>query len=45
LDDEKLAIAKALLAQHEQFTVAAVARQVGVNPTTLYRYLPAPRST
>lgn len=45
LDDEKLAIAKALLAQPDQFTVAAVAKQVGVSPATLYRYFPAPRST
>lgn len=43
LDDEKLAVARALLAQPD-FTVAAVARQVGVSPATLYRYLPAPRS-
>lgn len=44
LDDEKLLIAKALLAQPD-ITVAAVAKQVGVSPATLYRYLPAPRST
>ena len=45
LDAEKLAIAQALLARGpEEFTVAAVAKHVGVSPATLYRYLPAPRS-
>lgn len=44
LDDEKIAVAKALLAQ-PGFTVASIAKQVGVSPATLYRHLPAPRST
>lgn len=44
LDDEKLAVARALLTQ-SNFTVAAVAKQVGVSPATLYRYIPAPRSS
>lgn len=43
LDEEKLAIARALLAQPD-ITVARVAQQIGVSPATLYRYIPAPRS-
>lgn len=44
LDAEKLAVARALLARPE-FTVGLVAKQVGVSPATLYRYLPAARAT
>lgn len=43
LDDEKIAMARALLAQ-PNFTVAAVAKQIGVSPATLYRHLPAARA-
>lgn len=43
LDDDKLAVAKTLLANSDM-TVAAVAKQIGTSPATLYRYLPAARA-
>jgi DNA invertase Pin-like site-specific DNA recombinase len=43
LDEEKLAVAKTLLTNSDM-TVAAVAKQIGTSPATLYRYLPAARS-
>lgn len=43
LDDEKLAVAKTLLANSDM-TVTAIAKQIGTTPATLYRYLPAARS-
>jgi len=43
LDDEKLAVAKTLLANSDM-TVAAVAKQIGTSAATLYRYLPAARA-
>ena len=42
LDDQKLAVAQTLLANSEM-SVAAVAKQIGTSPATLYRYLPAAR--
>lgn len=43
LNDDKLAVAKTLLANSDM-TVAAVAKQIGTSPATLYRYLPAARA-
>jgi DNA invertase Pin-like site-specific DNA recombinase len=43
LDDDKLAVAKTLLANSD-LTVNAVAKQIGSSPATLYRYLPAARA-
>lgn len=43
LNDEKLAVAKTLLANSDM-TVAAVAKQIGTSAATLYRYLPAARA-
>lgn len=43
LDDEKLAVAKTLLANSDM-TVAAIAKQIGTSAATLYRYLPAARA-
>ncbi|MEM8579605.1 MAG: recombinase family protein, partial [Pseudomonadota bacterium] len=44
LTDADLKAAKAMLAD-DDFTVDEVAARMGVSPATLYRYLPAPRST
>lgn len=44
MDEDKLAVARALLAQ-PNFTVAAVAKQVGVSSATLYRHIPAARAS
>ena len=44
LTDTDLKAAKAMLAD-DDFTVDEVAARMGVSPATLYRYLPAPRST
>lgn len=44
LTDTDLKAAKAMLAD-DDFTVDEVASRMGVSPATLYRYLPAPRST
>ena len=43
LTPQDLAAARALLAD-ASFTVAEVARRLGVSPATLYRHLPAARS-
>lgn len=42
MDDTRLKIAKALMAD-EQLSMAEIARQVGVAPSTLYRTLPGGR--
>lgn len=44
LTDADLRAAKAMLAD-DDFTVDEVAKRMGVSQATLYRYLPAPRST
>lgn len=44
LDEADLRAARAMLAS-DGFTVAEVARRLGVAPATLYRHLPAARST
>ncbi|XWN32720.1 MAG: recombinase family protein [Devosia sp.] len=44
LRDADLKAARAMLAE-DDFTVDEVAKRVGVSPATLYRYLPAARST
>lgn len=43
MDDAKLAVARALLAQPD-FTVAAIAKQIGVSSATLYRQIPSARA-
>ncbi|WP_408022315.1 helix-turn-helix domain-containing protein [Solidesulfovibrio sp.] len=44
MSEKDLKEAKALLADPE-ITVEAVARRLGVGPSTLYRYLPAARQS